>query len=168
MTSDGEERVLVRELEEANDAIRELRSENDRLYGLVSSLRGESRDLRQERTDLQDKLRIRDEEWLKEAQASPEWAGFRAGCLNHVAELKKLIDDLRRQVEAEREARTRGVWLDSRPDICLFVNEELKAQDERDREKAERQRKISLNRLRRAQRAEKLLAECRGQRHDDL
>jgi hypothetical protein len=73
----------------------------------------ESIGLRQGLEDLQDKLRIRDEEWLKEAQASPEWAGFRAGCLNHVAGLKKLIEDLRRQLEAEREARVRDLWRDS-------------------------------------------------------
>jgi hypothetical protein len=115
MTSDGEEGKVVRELIEANDAIISLRAENDRLYGLVSSLRSESREQRQEVEDLQDKLRIRDEEWLKESQASPEWAGFRAGCLNHVAGLKKIIEDLRRQLEAEHEARVRESWLDSRP-----------------------------------------------------
>jgi hypothetical protein len=115
MTSDGREGKVVPELEEADRAIRALRSDNDRLYGLVSSLMSESIGLRQGLEDLQDKLRIRDEEWLKEAQASPEWAGFRAGCLNHVAGLKKLIEDLRRQLEAEREARVRDLWRDSLP-----------------------------------------------------
>jgi chromosome segregation ATPase len=115
MTSDGGEGKVVRELIEANCAIISLRTENARLYGIVPSLRSEIRDLRQEVEDLQDKLRIRDEEWLKESQASPEWAGFRAGCLNHVEGLKKIIEDLRRQLEAEREARVRESWLDSRP-----------------------------------------------------
>jgi predicted nuclease with TOPRIM domain len=113
MTSDGGEGKVVPELKQADRAIRALHAKNDRLYGLVTSLRSENGGLRQEIEVLQDKLRLRDEEWLKEAEASPEWAGFRAGCLNHVEGLKKLIEDLRRQLEAEREARVSDSWRDS-------------------------------------------------------
>jgi hypothetical protein len=52
MTSDGREGKVVPELEEADRAIRALRSDNDRLYGLVSSLMSESIGLRQGLEDL--------------------------------------------------------------------------------------------------------------------
>jgi sugar/nucleoside kinase (ribokinase family) len=99
--------LIVEELEQANERIKSLVSENARLNGLFTILKTEAGLLRMSLAKAQEQLALRDEEWARPIAAPASWIVFRRKCLDHVQELMAEIRDLKRQVEEERSNR---VW----------------------------------------------------------
>jgi hypothetical protein len=147
-----------------SDYIKESQQENEKLQGLLTQRANEISRLQGALDDAHDRLRCSEEQWIRDSNATPDGVGFRRKAIEHIQQLQGQITDLKQQVEAERSAR---VWhMKSETD----AQKDAWAMGEKSRtilEEAERKRKISLNRLQRAKRAEAALVTANERRKDE-
>jgi hypothetical protein len=135
-----------------------LQRENEGLRGLLTHRVNEVGLLQMSLNEAHERIRLQDEQWLVTAGGPQAWLDFKQRCIDHVRQLEAKIQDLRNQLEAERRSR---VWHAQNSVDTARVSGAKEILADRVLEADKRRRQVSLQRLRRARRAEQQAAKDR-------